>query len=286
MLKKISALALAASCVLSAAAAAPRADVAEVVEAERAFARAAQEEGVGAAFRRFVAEEGIVFEPDPRPAKPVLAKRPDGGGSLKWWPVYAGIAASGDLGFTTGPWVAEFGGRKGFGHYFTIWKRGPDGSWRWVLDHGPPTREAPGLGPETPVTSLPAVMPARRRVRIESTWRDLLAVQANLDRELASDARAALPKLLADDGRVMRVGPQPAIGRAAYIAALASGPARIEAAHLGGGISKAGDLAYTYGGARWENEGVPRTGHYVRLWQWRGEGWKLIVDELIASPPP
>jgi ketosteroid isomerase-like protein len=83
----------------------------------------------------------------------------------------------------------------------------------------------------------------------------------------------------------MRVGPQPAIGRSAYLALIAEGPATIRTARLGGGISKAGDLAYTYGSAQWDKEGSARSGHYVRIWQRRASGWTLVVDELIASPP-
>jgi ketosteroid isomerase-like protein len=84
----------------------------------------------------------------------------------------------------------------------------------------------------------------------------------------------------------MRVGPQPAIGAAAWAPILAAGPERMETAPLGGAASAAGDLAYTYGSARWKEKGAAVEGHYVRIWQRRREGWKLIVDNLIASPPP
>ncbi|MEA3066015.1 MAG: hypothetical protein QOJ27_2472, partial [Sphingomonadales bacterium] len=98
--------------------------------------------------------------------------------------------------------------------------------------------------------------------------------------------RSALPRFLAADGRLMRVGPQPAIGAAAWAPLLADGPERIETSPLGGGASAAGDLAFTYGQARWRTAEGERTGHYVRIWQRRRGGWKLIVDNLIASPPP
>lgn len=285
MRKGMAALALLATASAAIATPKQRADVTEVVEAERAFARAAKEKGVGPAFRAFVAPDGIVFEPDPVPAPAALASRPDeSGGSLDWWPTYAGIAASGDLGFTTGPFVSEYQGRKGHGHYFTIWRRQKDGRWRWVLDHGPPTREPAAAGTDAPVTVLPAGKPPRRASG--AGWRQVLAAESALAAALARDARSALAAVLAEDGRVMRVGPQPAVGREAWLAALAEGPATIEAAHLGGGISAAGDLAFTYGRARWEKDGSARAGHYVRIWQRRAEGWRLIVDEIIPRRPP
>ncbi len=267
----------------SGAPASPRpVNVGRVVAAERAFAAAAQTDGVNAAFLRFSAPDALVFQPDPTPAKAALAANPIPAVPLKWWPAYAGIAASGDLGFTTGPYVIGSGERQGHGWYFTIWRRQPDGSWRWVLDHGPRTRESAPAGTGARVAALPA----GRRTSAARARGDVRSTEARLAASLALDARAALPRFLAADGRLMRVGPQPAVGAAAWAPLLAAGPERIETAPLGGAASAAGDLAYTYGTARWRQGEAEARGHYVRIWQRRREGWKLIVDNLIAVPPP
>ena len=276
-------LILAALLAASLAEAARPAGVGEVVEAERAFARAAETDGVNAAFLRYSAPDGLVFQPGPTLARQALAANPIPPIPLKWWPVYAGIAASGDLGFTTGPYVAGSGERKGHGWYFTIWRRQADGSWRWVLDHGPPTREAAPYGPDSAVIALPAGRPSGGK---NPALGSLRAAEAHLAAALAADARAALPRFLAADGRLMRVGPQPAAGAAAWVPILAAGPERIETAPLGGEASAAGDLAYTYGTARWQKDGAAVSGHYVRIWQRRPEGWRLIVDNMIESRPP
>jgi ketosteroid isomerase-like protein len=275
-------LVLAALLAASLATAAPPAGIGEVVEAERAFARAAQTGGVNSAFLQYSAPDGLVFQPGPKLARAALEANPIPAVPLNWWPVYAGIAASGDLGFTTGPYVAGSGEREGHGWYFTIWRRQPDGSWRWVIDHGPPTREAAPFGPEAKVTALP---PGRRAPNTRA-FDTVKAEEARLAQALAADARTALPRFLASDGRLMRVGPQPAVGAAAWEPLLAAGPERIETAPLGGAASAAGDLAYTYGTARWRKEAAQVQGHYVRIWQRRADGWKLIVDNLIANPPP
>jgi ketosteroid isomerase-like protein len=274
-------LLLAAVLGASLAKGAPPADVGPVVEAERAFADAARVEGANAAFLRYSAPNGLVFQPGPTNAKAALAARPIPPIKLDWWPVYAGIAASRDLGFTTGPYVVGEGGKQHHGWYFTIWMRQADGSWRWVLDHGPPTREAAAYGRDAPVTALPPGRPSGNRHGFGS----LRAAEAHLGAALAADARTALPRFLAADGRLMRVGPQPAVGAAAWAPILAAGPDRMETAPLGGAVSDAGDLAYTYGTARWLKNGTEATAHYVRIWQRREGGWKLIVDNLIAIPP-
>ncbi|MFL6844129.1 MAG: DUF4440 domain-containing protein [Allosphingosinicella sp.] len=276
-LPAIAAAALAASIAI----AAPRsADVAEVVGAERAFAAMAQTDGVNAAFVRYAAPEALIFQPGPTNAQAALAKHPIPAIKLDWWPAYAGLAASGDLGFTTGPY--EFGEGRAHGWYFTIWRRQADGSWRWILDHGPPTREAAAFAKGSPVAALPA----GRRSPGKAAFGDVGAAEAKLAAALATDARAALPRFLAADGRLMRVGPQPAVGAAAWAPILAAGPERIETAPLGGSASAAGDLAYTYGTARWQEKGKDIAGHYVRIWQRRKAGWTLVIDNLIAVPPP
>jgi ketosteroid isomerase-like protein len=51
-------------------------------------------------------------------------------------------------------------------------------------------------------------------------------------------------------------------------------------------VSRAGDLAFTYGDALWQKDGQAVRGHYVRVWQRRRGAWKLIVDELTPVPKP
>lgn len=267
---------------LLAAAGAPRADVGEVVAAERAFASAARTDGANAAFLRYSAPEALVFQPGPKLAKAALQANPIPAVPLRWWPAYAGIAASGDLGFTTGPFVVGEGERLGHGWYFTIWRRQSDGSWRWIIDHGPRTREA---APDGTGATVAALAPGRRSPAAKALG-DVKSAEARLATWLAVDARAALPRFLAADGRLMRAGPQPAVGAAVWASLLAAGPERIDTAPLGGAASAAGDLAFTYGTARWREGEGELDGHYVRIWQRRRQGWQLIVDNMFAVPTP
>lgn len=61
--------------------------------------------------------------------------------TLKWQPVKADVAASGDLGYTVGTWQISGKNRKGdpvsmTGKYMTVWKRQADGTWKVVADMG------------------------------------------------------------------------------------------------------------------------------------------------------
>jgi ketosteroid isomerase-like protein len=273
----------AAAALLIVSAAPPTADpVRPVVEAERAFAAEAQRDGNLPAFRHYADDEAILFAPDPRRAKDWFDAGHGPQGSLRWWPVYAGIAASGDLGFSTGPYFGGEGEHLYHGWFLTIWARKSDGSWRWLLDHGTPTLEPPPSAEDAPVVALP-VAP---RVGSKGKAREsLLAVEAALAAALREDAPKAYAAALADDGRLMRMGAQPAVGRAAFVAAAAAGPPTLTVERTGGAVSRGGDLAYTYGNASWAKDGVEARGHYVRVWQRRRAGWKLIVDETTPVPP-
>ena len=62
---------------------------------------------------------------------------PPGFTGFQWRPEHGSVARSGDLGFTTGP-VTPRGepqpAAAQTGRYFTIWRRQPDGTWRYVVD--------------------------------------------------------------------------------------------------------------------------------------------------------
>lgn len=63
--------------------------------------------------------------------------------SLRWTPARADIAASGDLGWTTGSYVFRATGPDGNptesrGRYVSIWRQQEDGRWKIVMDLGNP----------------------------------------------------------------------------------------------------------------------------------------------------
>lgn len=277
-LPSLFALLLAAS---GAGLAGPAAGSGEIVAAERGFAAMAQTQGLGPAFTFWSAEDAVIFAPRPAPAKATYAAPGYRfGGHLMWWPAYVGIARSGDLGFSTGPFDYERG--QAHGWYFSVWRREADGRWRWVLDHGTPTDSKSGRDAGAPVAVAPT---GRGPARAARAWPEVRAAEAKLAAALAADARTALPAGMWNDGRIMRPGPQPAVGRSAFTAAARSGPATIAVSSIGGGVSKAGDLAWTYGSASWPEAGRRVEGHYVRIWQRRGGGWRLLVDEMTSLQP-
>ena len=58
---------------------------------------------------------------------------------LKWKPDFVDVAASGDLGYTYGHYTYSYIDSTGKaaedkGIFHTVWKRQPDGNWRFVWD--------------------------------------------------------------------------------------------------------------------------------------------------------
>jgi ketosteroid isomerase-like protein len=122
----------------------------ELLEADRAFARLAQEQGAAEAFYSFAAEDAALFPNGELPVKGRDAIRvtmsSGAEGSLYWEPREA--QASGDMGYTWGLYQFVSSGdgtqsRTNFGKYVTIWKRQAEGGWKYILDIGnaaPPPR--------------------------------------------------------------------------------------------------------------------------------------------------
>src|SRR6266576_4341868 len=118
-----------------------------LVETEQAFSKTAEVQGTREAFLLFIADDGVLFRPKavngkewmkdhPPPPSNGPQKRP----LLAWQPIFAEVARAGDLGYTTGPWEFKDDIKdekpSGYGNFVTLWKRQPDGSWKFVVDLG------------------------------------------------------------------------------------------------------------------------------------------------------
>lgn len=272
-------------------------DTAPVVAAERAFAADAPSMGIAGSFNKWSVPEAIVIgggQPqrigEAYPDRPKPADEP----LLEWWPNFAGISRSGDFGFTTGG-VAVNGQRTG--HYFTVWRKQADGSWKWIYDGGSGASAADVPGPDTEPVILPLGPALLRVVRegvpdngpsaSEGAMTAVREQEAALARDAASDQKAAHLRFLADNGRLYVAPQPPAIGREAFPGALDGWPATFTFGPAeGGAASDYGDLVWTYGPAAWTRDGQARTGHYVRMWQRQETGWKIVLAQLIPAPPP
>ena len=114
----------------------------EIRETEQQFAKMVQEEGIHNAFVAFTAEDGVVMRNDQvykgKNAIDTLYKNSHTK-TLTWSPDFIDVSNSGDLGYTYGTYKYTFKDSTGTekvntGIFHTVWKRQPDGSWKFVWD--------------------------------------------------------------------------------------------------------------------------------------------------------
>jgi ketosteroid isomerase-like protein len=270
-----------------------KSELAALVQSELRFSKAAEGGGMRDAFLQFLADRSIVFRPNPVDGRKWYSENPPADGVLSWYPVFADIAGTGDLGYTTGPYeyrAGNSGAAVQHGRYMSVWRKQPDGTWKVAVDCGvsgpaPPAREPPWKPPgsEEPRPARPAadLMAERDRLR---------AVEGDLSAAAGSRGTArAYADCLDENSRFLRADGLVLLGKDAIVQALAS---RKEAWSWRSDqceVSRAADLGYTCGTIAIRTRAAAIASiqyqYYTRVWRRAPNGdWKLALD--IASPGP
>jgi ketosteroid isomerase-like protein len=259
----------------------------EMVKTEQAFSKMAQDTNPREAFLAFIAEDGLLFRPGAVNGKKWMLEHPvppsDKKPVLVWQPAFAGMAASGDMGFTTGPWEAKADvndAKPGaYGHFMTVWKKQADGSWKFVVDLGIAHPQQSG-GPltlwEPADTSKSKTF---KPVDATTTRQTLLDRDQKYAAAVLKDGLAkAFVAYASSEVRLYRNNNLPYIGREASSEALGKTTGPVKWQPLAADTSNAGDLGYTRG--TYEADG--KTGSYVRIWKKQNETWQIVMD--VTNP--
>jgi len=263
-----------------------------MVAAEKAFSDDAVKKGIRDSFLDFLADDGVLFRPDPVNGKEFLRGRPATPGLLSWHAAYAEVSLAGDLGYDTGP--AEYRGKAGDKpdqiQFATVWKRQANGAWKAVVDLGtsdnPPIPVAISLkGPaKMAASALPKVDAAAEKA-------SLLLAERTLDKATRLQGLAASAPFLADDARLLRPGRPMISGKEAVRAFLSEDKKPLGWEPAGGGVALSGDLGYTYGVVqRPEGDAASpwvKTDNYLHVWRKGMDGaWKLVFEVVNPRPKP
>lgn len=238
------------------------------------------------------ADDGLLFRPGAVNGKKWMLEHPvppsDKKPLLAWQPAFAGIAASGDMGFTTGPW--EFKGDikdekpSGYGHFVTVWKKQPDGSWKFVVD----------LGISHPQSGGPQTLWQPTDTKTKTTGKSIDAANARtslLDRDRKSSVAGlnqglvkAFLEYASPDVRLYRNDSLPFIGSQASADALSKAKGQFTWTPINADVSHAGDLGYTHGTYEVADstKNVIERGSYVRIWKKQGNIWRVVLDVINA----
>jgi ketosteroid isomerase-like protein len=273
------------------------ADLRSIVEAERGFARMSEEKGMRAAFIENLADDGVLFRPGPVNGKKWWSERPSRPGVLSWRPVFADVARSGEMGYTTGPW--EFREKSledkpvAFGQFVTIWKRQSDGAWKVAVDLGTSNPQPPAETSALEV-KFPASNQADKKLKLKTDAEAGRAALLKMEEEFAKRVAAsktadAYLSFLAGYVRLFRMNVFPATGREAAGALLLQKPGLLTWHPLMADVSHSGELGYTYGAYEFhagDAKAAVESGNYLRIWKRQADGkWKVVLDILNPIPP-
>lgn len=257
----------------------------QMVEAERAFAARAIVAGWKAAFLEYFAENAIGFDSgNVGLARDQIGANPDPPKDhrLIWEPRYGDVAASGELGYLTGPvrsiLPSRDNGRPRHSTYVSIWKRERDGSFKVVIDVGVNTPAAVPF----PAGFTRAASANRFTGDYDDTTPPLSAADGVLNSALRTGQAAAYRGRLAPGARFHRQNTLPIVGERNVTRWLASQPAYAAADSRYAEAARSGDLGYTWGTyAIGPRQKPAQQGFYVRVWERERNGqWKIALDVL------
>ena len=255
--------------------------VRSLVDAEKAYAKMGFENGFRAASLAVFADDAVLFSPGPVNGKKYWQTETEEP-FLIWRPIFASVARSGEIGYTTGPWEfkksREVEKPEAFGHFVTIWRKDTEGLWKVVVDVGinhPP--------PPEKTDKVETFVPKSGGAHSESASAKLKKAQQSFTEALKADAGKAVMANTSEDIRVYRRGEFPVAGKTAAQSMLTADHAKVTRAQAGGGISRASDLAYEYG--EYATEDAER-GIYFSVWRLDANGdWKIALDLQKKAPP-
>jgi ketosteroid isomerase-like protein len=248
--------------------------------AEAGFAAHSIREDMRAAFIANFADDGVLVRNGWINAREYLSPLPAPPIVLDWRPAYTEVAASGELGLSTGPWKltsrADPNAPAAYGQFVSVWKREPGGPWRVLVDLGI-SHARPVYWDRPLETVAVSAEPAATGDTVEAAERRF-AGEAR-----ANGARAAYEKHGSSSLRLYRDGNDPMAGKAAALAWPGLTNEGRDWAIEKSETARSGDFGYARG-AYSARGGAKPDGWYLRVWHREGGAWRIALD--VANPAP
>ena len=256
-------------------------DAQSLAAAENAFAAHSVREDMRAAFLTAFADDGVFVRDGWTVSNDYLKAQPAPPIVLDWRAQHTEVAASGDLGLSTGPWKITSKEKPDapptFGQYVSVWRREAAGPWKVAVDLGIGHPQS-ALWDQPLETTSPSGASASASRGIEA---------AELD--FVSDAHAtSLPQAYAKHGaermRFYRNGVQPAIGKSAALASPAMADQKLAWIVDGTEISSSRDFGYARGSFAAATAPTKPLGYFLRVWRFERSQWRIVMD--VTNPAP
>ena len=254
-----------------------------LVETEKAFANTSKEKSTKEAFISNLCDSALIFQKTPVLGKKFWQEAEAGKDLLTWEPVFADIAASGDMGYTTGPW--EYRSQRtdtdpaARGYFVSVWKKENEG-WKVALDIGISY-------PSSTEKELPqfAVKPVNvpKAISAQSSRNELLEAEQSFIDQQSKSGLDAYSNFRSNNIRIYRPGSFPFVNEESRKKLFAETDKKFSYEMIDAKTASSGELGYAYGKATINlvNDGSNRTlnGHYLRIWKKEnGKDWKIVLD--------
>jgi len=267
------AAALAAACSPMSERPTANADAVSLAAAETAFAAHSVRTDMREAFLAYFAEDGAWVDGGWKPARPALAAWPTAPAIvLDWRPVHTEVAASGELGLSTGPWKRTPKAKPGeprYGQYVSVWRREAGGTWKVEADLGI-SNPQPTFW-EAPLEALPSVIPgAFPPDRIEDAERRFAELQRSRGTRAAYEAFGSERVRRYTDG-------SPAVGKAAVLAAVPAEPQAAQALVERSETARSGEFGYARGHYAAAPSSQAAVAYFLRVWRAEGGQWRIVM---------
>lgn len=247
----------------------------EIVHNELKFSNTSVVKGRNTAFLEFLSDSCITFNPLPAMAKEIFRRPQEQNAYLTWKPVCVEISASGDFGYSTGPWQIREKSLGNdpvlYGHYFSVWEKGIDG-WKVIFDSGIGYDKKQFLTEELllvqPVADRKTVRNKQQTPSLQDA-ENLFAATAG-----TQSLKKAYAAFAADNIRLYRDKTFPPKGKSKAMELISKEKKNQTYHPVGTKVSSAHDLGYTYGIAISPEKD---TSVYLRVWRLEQE-WKIAAD--------
>ena len=249
-----------------------------LANAERSFSNASEQKGIRDSFLEFLSDDCVMFNPSPVNGKDLYKNRKPNAAHLTWFPTFVEVAASGDFGISTGPW--EFRKTKSdtpvaYGHFFSVWKKQTDGTWKVAFDNGISYSKAIKRTEPEHVKMLSSV---KTKAGISGqSLTDLMDTERKFIKSFNDKGMiASYSQFAADNMRVYRNGNFPSQQKREALELLKKQGEQKDFSPMETQIASTGELGYTYGISVDANND---SSSYIRVWR-KDKEWKIAVDML------
>jgi ketosteroid isomerase-like protein len=248
-------------------------DLDALIQAEKDFAGLSVKKGINEAFIHNMDEHAIIFiKGKPVNGYEFWLKQDKESAILKWFPQFAEIATSNNLGYTTGPYTFQESSLAdsvaGRGQYTTVWRKDSLGAWKALIDIGTNYKE---------VNPVSAAKKIEVKKITSKTPQEGAMVQAEkaFSESIKEDPAKAYATWLSNTSILNHNGYLPAMDEASRQTIIQqTAPYTFEL--NGSGIATSNDLGFTYGS--FVQNG--KTSNYLRVWRHEPKGWKIALEVI------